>query len=69
MDASSISNAYRSYSPQTAQRIPEAAEIQKSGRDNDGDADDRGAPSVQSAPAPTVNTSGQQIGRLINIAA
>jgi hypothetical protein len=69
MNAGSISNAYRSFSTQTAQRMPEAAEMQKGGGDNDGDADDRGAAAVQSTPSPTVNTSGQQIGRLINVTA
>ena len=67
MNVSSISNTYSNFSTQAIQRTPEAAEVQKNGRDNDGDADDGGANTVK-AVQPTVNTSGQTIGQLINVA-
>lgn len=47
---------------QPVQRMPEASEAK--GPDNDGDADDGGA--SKAAPAPTVNTSGQMTGQLLN---
>jgi hypothetical protein len=53
---------------QALQRQPEAAEVQKAGRDNDGDTDDGGSKAVQK-PAPTVNLNGQKLGQVINVAA
>ena len=46
-----------------------AAEAQAARRDvrNDGDSDDGSA--VAKAPAPTVNLSGQTIGKLLNVSA
>lgn len=69
MNVGSASSAYGNFSTQAFQRTPEAAEVQKSGRDNDGDSDDGGASTVKSAPAPTVNTNGQKIGQIINVSA
>ena len=54
---------------QSMQKSPEAAEVKKAGGDHDGDADDGGVKAVKAAPAPTVNTSGQKLGQLINVAA
>ena len=67
MNAGSVSSAY-SPNAQAIQRQPEAAEVQKAGRDNDGDSDDGGSKAVQ-APAPTVNLGGQKIGQVINVSA
>ncbi len=46
----------------------EASEVQKGGRDGDGDSDDGSSKPVQ-APAPTVNMNGQKIGQIINASA
>jgi hypothetical protein len=51
------------------QKQPEAAEVQKAGRDNDGDSDDGGASKAVQAPAPTVNLNGQKVGQIINVSA
>ena len=47
---------------------PEAADVRKGGRDNDGDSDDGGAKAVQT-PAPVVNMNGQKIGQIISVSA
>lgn len=47
---------------QPMQMMNEGSEV-KSAPDNDGDSDDGGA---KVAPTPTVNTSGQTVGQLIN---
>lgn len=60
MNVGSIGSA-STYQP--VQRLPEASEA-KGASDNDGDADDAGA--SKAAPAPTVNTSGQMTGQLLN---
>jgi len=49
-----------SYQP--VQRLPEASEV-KGAPEKDGDADDATA---KVAAAPTVNTSGQTVGQVIN---
>jgi hypothetical protein len=67
MNVGSVSSTY-SPNAQATQKQPEAAEVRKAGRDNDGDSDDGAAKIVQS-PAPTVNTSGQKIGQIINVSA
>jgi hypothetical protein len=46
-------------SPQSIAK-PEPLEPQRAGPDHDGDSDDRGA------VKPTVNTSGQPLGQLVN---
>ncbi|MEI7681628.1 MAG: hypothetical protein WCK07_19665 [Betaproteobacteria bacterium] len=51
------------------QRSAEASEVKQAGGDHDGDADDGGVKAVQAAPAPTVNTSGQKLGQVINVVA
>lgn len=56
-------------SVQAHQRAPEANEGTVRGPDRDGDADDRGAKVAQQQPTATVNTSGQQIGKHINVTA
>lgn len=66
MNIGSISS---SYAPQTPQRAAEATEINKGGRDNDGDSDDSGIQAVQSAPRSTVNANGQIVGQVVNITA
>jgi len=65
----SINSISSSTPPQSIQRTPEAAEVSKGGRDNDGDADDAGVQAVTPAPAPTVNTDGQSIGKIISVTA
>ena len=47
---------------------PPASTEVRGEKENDGDKDD-GASSKVSAPAPTVNTSGQTIGSTINVTA
>jgi hypothetical protein len=69
MNIGSISSTSGNFSAQAPQRTPEAAEVQKSGRDNDGDSDDGGAGTVKSVQPPTVNMSGQKIGQIINVTA
>ena len=64
-----VSAAGSTLSMQSMQKSPEAAEVKKAGGDHDGDADDGGVKAVKAAPAPTVNTSGQKLGQLINVAA
>ena len=59
MNIGTVSSAISS---QSLQRQPEAAEV-KGRPENDGDADD-GTKSVRKTP--TVNTSGQSVGNLIN---
>jgi hypothetical protein len=67
MNVGSVGSTY-SPNAQALQRQPEAAEVQKAGRDNDGDSDDGGSKAVQ-APAPTVNLNGQKLGQVINVTA
>jgi hypothetical protein len=69
MNTGSVGTAYSSVSTQAVQRTPESAEVKKSGRDNDGDSDDRGSKAVQAAPTPTVNLNGQKLGQVINVSA
>lgn len=69
MNVGSVASTYTSLQPQAVQRTPEAAEVQKAGRDNDGDSDDGGAKAVKAAPAPTVNLNGEKLGQVINITA
>jgi hypothetical protein len=71
MNIGSVSSAYGAYPTQSLQRTPEAAEVGKSGRENDGDPDD-GSGSVSAAPstpAPSVNMNGQKVGQIINVSA
>ena len=69
MNVGSVSNPYSNISTQSLQRSPEAAEAKKGGPDHDGDSDDQGAAAVSSAPASTVNASGQALGQVINVVA
>jgi hypothetical protein len=55
--------------PPVTQATAESREVKKSGPDNDGDADDGGSKSVQSAPQTSVNLQGQTLGQLINTSA
>jgi hypothetical protein len=66
MSISSVSGASSAAHTQAVQRQPEAAEVKKPGPD--GDKDD-GASKVQPEPAPSVNTSGQVVGQVINTTA
>ena len=53
----------------STQNTPQVASSEvRSGKKNDGDADEGVSPKV-SAIAPTVNTSGQTIGTIISVAA
>lgn len=51
------------------QSVSKGGEAGEAGPDIDGDADDRGSRSTPVAPTPTVNYSGQTIGKLINVKA
>ncbi len=69
MDTSSIGGASLAWAmPSAASRMPEAAEMQSAGPDNDRDTDDNRVGSVQSSST-SVNLSGQVLGRLINVSA
>jgi len=52
--------------PPSASRGGEAGEV---GPDMDGDADDKASRAAPVAPPPTINSSGQTIGQLINVKA
>lgn len=52
--------------PQSVSKGGEAGEV---GPDVDGDADDSASRAASVAPKPTVNSSGQTIGQLINVKA
>jgi hypothetical protein len=66
MSAIGSINSNTSVATQANPRAPEASEV-KSARDKDGDSDDaKTTKAAAPAPAPTVNTSGQKIGQLIN---
>lgn len=52
-----------------AQAVPQAAQVPKAGRDDDGDSDSSGTKAAQAAPAPTVNLKGQKIGQIISTSA
>ena len=69
MNVGSVSMSHGTVPTQSVQQSPEATEVKKSGRDNDGDSDDSGAKAVKSPPAPTVNMNGQTIGQIITVAA
>ncbi len=57
------------HSTQALQHKREAAEVQKGGRDNDGDADDSGVSAAPSTPSPSVNLNGQKVGQVIDVSA
>lgn len=66
MSAIGSINSNTSAATQANPRAPEASEVKRA-RDKDGDSDDGVATkAAKPAPAPTVNTSGQKIGQLIN---
>lgn len=65
----SISSVGSGASAQPPRPTAEASEIQKGGRDHDGDSDDGGAQAVKSTPTTTVNTTGQKIGQILSTAA
>jgi len=68
MNVSAVSNT--NVSTQALQRNSEAAEVKKAGPDHDGDADDGGvAKAAKPSTAPTVNSNGQTIGRVISVKA
>jgi hypothetical protein len=69
MTVGSVARTTSSLQSQAVQNTPEAAEVKKAGRDNDGDSDDGGVKAVKAAPAPTVNLDGQKVGQLINVSA
>lgn len=67
MNVGSLGSTNNPYA-QAVQRQPEAAEVKRGGRDNDGDADDGSAKAVQSL-APNVGLNGQRLGQIINVSA
>jgi hypothetical protein len=69
MTISSIGNSHIStqfQAPKNASKSGEAGEV---GPDVDGDADDGGRKASLASAAPTVNSSGQTVGQLINVKA
>jgi len=69
MDIGSVGGSYSGLTTLASQRAPEATEVQKGGRDKDGDSDDGSAKAAKAVPAPTVNANGQKIGQVINVSA
>ena len=69
MDVNAVSSDVSSLLAQSAQKTPEAVEVRKTGGDNDGNSDDRGAKAAQAALAPSVNSSGQKTGQIVNVSA
>lgn len=69
MNIGSVSSAYGALPTQSLQRTPEAAEVVKRGRDNDGDADDGSVKAAPSTASPSVNLNGQKVGQIINVSA
>jgi hypothetical protein len=74
MIISSIANPQISAQYPTPQKAVKGGEAGEVGPDLDGDADDGGrkaspAVAAPSSPAPSVNSSGQTVGTLINIKA
>jgi|APMI01.1.fsa_nt_gi hypothetical protein len=68
MSIGSVGGASNAAYTQAVQRSPEATEVKKPGPDGDRDKDD-GASKVQPSPAPSVNSSGQVVGQVINTTA
>ena len=58
-------NSVAQSSSAIAQQVLAKSEGAERGPDHDGDADDAGVKAA-AAPAPTVNTSGQTIGKIIS---
>jgi len=69
MDVNSIGSSANYQGAQSAQRAPESAEVRKAGGDHDGDSDDSGATKATTTVKPSVNSSGQKTGQVINVSA
>ncbi len=70
MSISSVgASASSNFAAQATQRTSGAATVQKQGGDSDGDSDGTTAAPAKSASSPTVNLSGQTLGKLINVTA
>ena len=69
MDTTAVGSSASNLLAQSAQSPPEAAEVKKSGADNNGASNDRGVEALKSATAPSVNTSGQKTGQIVNVTA
>ena len=67
MSISSIGGTTYSAPAQAVRSNPEAAEIRKSGPDNDGDSDDVKAAAPKAGPS--VNMNGQKTGQVISVTA
>lgn len=65
MTIASLAHSYSNLSALASSRKPEAAEVRHAGPDHDGDADDRRMAHSTS----TVNSSGQTIGKYLNVKA
>ncbi len=68
MSISPISSASGNMPVQATQRSTEATEVNAGGKDRDGDSDD-GVSSASAVKPPTVNTSGQITGQIVNVTA
>ena len=64
MNVASLANSYSGLSALASSK-PESAEVRQAGPDHDGDADDRN----NAVSTPTVNSSGQTIGKYISVKA
>jgi len=53
----------------SSQLLQRSAEAGESGRDHDGDSDDRAAAVGNAVPTPSVNSYGQITGRVVNVTA
>lgn len=74
MNVDSVSTTGSTFTDASAQAVQqarhqEATETRKAGQENDGNSAEKSASIVSSAPSPSVNTSGQKVGQVINVTA
>ncbi len=69
MEVNAVGSSANYLLAQSAQQLPETAEVKKSGGESDGDSDDKETKAAKAAPAASVNSSGQKTGQIINVAA
>ncbi len=69
MSISAISGVSGNLSAQAAQSTQEAPAVQTGSRDSERDPDEMRVTEQKGPPTPTVNTSGQTVGQVINVKA
>ena len=69
MNVGSVNSAYGNVATQATQRKPDTAAVRNNGAGNGVKPQNGGANGVNSTPSPTVNTSGQTVGQVINVKA